>query len=220
MDDCKKINTETISWQGFLQQILYQVSRGYFFYCYTSYPLKKREKWTSIDKKLLAKYGADISKHQRFRRKNAGKANFIILRWNEHSIILHTLGTIEDGHYDDVFHDIRKIPLVLPILGSIAFKFHRDRTNQGFTISFTRETFRDFKATLVELAKVKSPGRLAVEFSRINGFPAYYGIIVQKLRLAEICIHEAKRHGFPLAKKDLKIRTSKKFCRVFERAEE
>lgn len=220
MDDHKKINTETISWQGFLQQILYQISRGYIFYCYTRYPLRKQEKWSCIDKKLLSKYGADISKHQRFRRKNAGKVNFIILRWNEHTIILHTVGAIKDVHYDDVFYDIRKSPLVLPILGSIAFKIHQDRTNQGFTISFARETYKDFKATFTELAKLKSSVRLAVEFSRLNGFPAYYGIIVQKIRLAEICIHEAKRHGFPLKKKDLKIRTSKKFCRVFERAEE
>jgi hypothetical protein len=68
-----KINYQCRSWQGFVQQLVYLVSRGgYFYYCLVQYPLEKKEKWEKIDTKLIGKYQCDKSKYQRARNKNKG----------------------------------------------------------------------------------------------------------------------------------------------------
>jgi len=104
-----------MSWPGFLQQVVYQVSRGYFFYSIITYPEHKKEKWFNIDRKLLAKYSADISKDQRYRRKAKKLACFYFLRWEQYVVVLHTPGLIEGVTYDDKFWDVRKNPLRLPL---------------------------------------------------------------------------------------------------------
>ena len=92
-----------IDWQGFIQQLVYQVSRGYWFYHYVKYPVAKEDRWRKIDEKLQKKYSTDRSKYVRARRKQKGLANFVFLRWRDHAVILHTMGTIDVPNYDDKF---------------------------------------------------------------------------------------------------------------------
>ena len=76
--------------KGFMQLVTYLVSRGYYYHCVIILPEKKRDKFESIDKKLIDKYAADKSKYQRSRQKIKKQANFYYLRLENLAILLHT----------------------------------------------------------------------------------------------------------------------------------
>ncbi|OOB74944.1 hypothetical protein AXF41_14110 [Clostridium haemolyticum] len=58
------------SWQGLIQQVVYLVSRGYYYHHIEYLPQKKSARFPKIDQKLIEKYKADKSKYQRARQKN------------------------------------------------------------------------------------------------------------------------------------------------------
>src|SRR5699024_8710462 len=90
------------NWKGFLQQIVSQLAFGYEHYHIIVYPEQKKEKWLSIDKKLIDKYKTKKSKFKRSRLKAQGFANFYFLRWENIAIILHSEGHMgNDIVYDD-----------------------------------------------------------------------------------------------------------------------
>src|SRR5207249_1788309 len=71
---------ETTSVGGFIQQLAVScVCKGYFFYVAGSIPKGKDPQ--VIDQKLIDRYGIDISKWARARRKQAGLANLRYLRF-------------------------------------------------------------------------------------------------------------------------------------------
>lgn len=97
--------------EGFVQQIACCYLRhGYWFYVSGRIPLGKDP--LTVDQKLIAKYGIDVSESTRTRRKQAGRANLQYLRHELFFVILATHGTHPFfDHERASIRDIRRLPL-------------------------------------------------------------------------------------------------------------
>jgi hypothetical protein len=102
---------EATSVSGFIQQLAVgYLGRGYYFYVMGEVPEGKDPR--RIDEKLVSKYGIDIGKTARARRKALGLANVQYIRFRNRFVILATPGahaffTEEAGQV----RDAREIPL-------------------------------------------------------------------------------------------------------------
>src|SRR5262245_5931275 len=82
---------EATSVEGFVQMLASNyLPHGYFFYLSGQVPPGKDRR--AIDEKLIARYGIDLSRQQRSRRKLAGLANLHYLRFESFFVILATHG--------------------------------------------------------------------------------------------------------------------------------
>lgn len=201
-------------WQGFIQQTVFLIGRGYHFHCLAILPEKKKERWDEIDKKLIGKYQADKSKFQRARQKQKGTTNFFYLRWDNLALILHTKGVIADGiAYDDRFLDVRDKPLTISISENITLLVYVE--NGKVSVKLEKESYRGFKACIEDVCKLKDKRTIIREFDKINGLPAFSGIIDQKRRLATFTAKQAKKHQVDLSPKELRVNTRRKIFKVF-----
>lgn len=214
-------NYMCVSWQALLQMIVHLVGRGYYFYCITHLPEHKRARWSSIDRKLIARYQTDKSKFQRARCKSKKTANFFYLRWENISILLHTAGELGNIEYIDHFTDIRHQPIHLAIsdlisfaIGVNAMQTKGEIKNKVF-VRLSRESYRGVKDELAECAKSTNKYIMKMAYDRLNGLPAYSGIINQKRNLAKFLSIQAKRHGSDLKASQLRIHTRLKKHKVY-----
>ena len=102
---------ETGSLEGFVQYLAANLlPHGYWFYVTGRVPAGKDP--AAVDKKLTAKYGVNLSRQQRARRKLAGQANVHYVRLGSFWVLLATCGEhaffLEEG---DAVRDIRHTPL-------------------------------------------------------------------------------------------------------------
>lgn len=82
---------ETASVAGFVQQLAVSyLGNGYWFYVTGFVPEGKNPK--GVDEKLIERYGIDISKWARARRKQAGLANVHYIRHRQFFVLLATHG--------------------------------------------------------------------------------------------------------------------------------
>lgn len=82
---------EATTIEGFIQQLAVgYVARGYVFYVTGWVPERKEP--IAVDRQLVAKYGIDVSKWARARRKRAGYANLQYLRFERFFVLLATYG--------------------------------------------------------------------------------------------------------------------------------
>lgn len=200
-----------ISWQGFIQQVVYQISRGYYWYCLVAYPETKQDRWPRIDKKLIEKYSADLSKDQRYRRKAKGVANFMFLRWGHFAVILHTqgIGQVSDR---DHFDDIRKKPLEVRL--NLGYRIHFG--SNGVTVHFDRESYQGVKEILADAVRLHNPRLLKLEFDRLNGIPCWSGVVEQKRQLLAFALRAARKNGLVVKREEFRFNTRRKVYKVFE----
>lgn len=212
------------SWQGLLQQLVYMVGRGYYFYHVVEYPMKKQAKWLSIDQKLIAKYEMGLSKFQRSRLKKKGYANFFFLRFEQIGFILHTLGEVKEGvQIDDHFYDIREKPMIINV-GTVSFSIKfvnkKGQSERVLYVSLEKGFYRGIKDHLAEIAKAKNKRQLIKEFEKINNFPAWAGVVAQKRRLLNYLLAEAKKHDIFFSQQDMqqhfKIKDVRKPVKVWK----
>ena len=214
-------NYMCVSWQALLQMIVHLVGRGYYFYCLTHLPENKRARWNSIDRKLIDRYQTDKSKFQRARCKSKKIANFYYLRWENISILLHTTGELRNIEYIDHFSDIRRQSILLAISELISFSIginaiqSKGETKTKVFVRLSRESYRGVKNELVECAKSKNKYLMKLVYDRLNGLPAYSGIIDQKRNLAKFLSRQAKRHGSDFKSSQLRIHTRLKKHKVY-----
>jgi len=202
------------SWQGLVQYVVYLVSRGYYFYHITYFPLKKKDKFEEIDRKLIGKYKTYLSKFQRYRRKAKGLANFAYVRWHNIAIILHTPGEIEEGIvYDDQFHDIRERPLEIKVsdLTALVIRIIDGRV----TVRLSRETYEGLRIVLYETAKTKDKQLMLNEFRKIDAFPSWAGIFEQKKNLARYLVKQARRNEVKMTLGEVHITRKRTPVQVF-----
>lgn len=209
-----------VSWQGMLQQLEKLLKQGYWYHCVTYLPLKKRDKWERIDQKLISKYDANISKWQRARRRKKGLVNFIYLRWENVAVLLHSKGEIPDNVvYDDPFRNImakgRKNRLRIQISPLVGFEFYQDP--KGITVKLDKQTYAGIKDHLETVVATKNVAKIVHEYNKLNGFPAFRGIVRQKIELAKFVMNRAGHHQIRLSPQDLRIITYKPFVTVFEK---
>jgi len=215
-----KVNYLCKSWQFLLQQLVYQISKGYCYYYVGTIPMGKASKCKQIDEKIISKYNIDLSKFQRYRRKEKELANFYYLRWKNVFVILHTAGSFEkELILDDEFKDIRdkkkKLDrLQIRISDNVGFeitlKHKTGQIDRAVTISFDRASMQNFDTELKELVQYKKINEIPKFFTRLNGIPAWSGITQQKAVLLGNLYKYAKEYGLNTKKQTL-IKSKKYF---------
>jgi len=208
---------EVQNWQGLLQQLVNYTSLGYTRYCAVEYPERKREQFSAIDRKIIAKYEADKSKDQRSRLKKKGFANFVFMRWDKFAWILQSPGVVRDDIvYDDIFHSMSGRPLEVRVGPETLLVVGLFGRNNGVSVKMSTETYCDVRAGLMEAAFSGDRSRCIREFNKLNGLPAWHGIVKQKVRLAQYLVKQARSHQMKLSKKDLHIYTRRKVYPVWK----
>jgi len=208
---------EVQNWQGLLQQLVNYTSLGYTKYCEVEYPERKREQFSAIDRKIIAKYHADKSKDQRSRLKKKGYANFVFMRWDKYAWILQSPGVLRDDIvYDDTFHSFAGRPIEVRVGPETLLVVGLFGRNGGVSVKMSKETYREVRAGLMEAACSGDRNRCVKEFNKLNGLPAWHGIVQQKVRLAEYLVKQARSHQMKLSKRDLRIYTRRKVYPVWK----
>ncbi len=151
---------ETPTIEGFVQQLAVSyVTHGYWFYVTGFVPAGKDPH--SVDEKLIAKYGIDISKYQRARRKAAGLGNLHYLRHGRFFLLIATYGPhkfYEDER--DTIKDLRETPIKF---ASYAISFR----NGHASVRIERGTCNDLKHYFVDLAVRRSTKNLQAQLAKI-----------------------------------------------------
>ena len=194
--------------------IIYMMSRGYYYYCLTELPIKKQDKWLKIDEKLINKYDVEKSKFQRARQKVKGHANFYYLRWDSCALLLHTSGNL-NINVDDKFYDVREKPLLIKISENIQLEIRESGEEKKLSVWLNKDSYKGFKLVLADVCRLKKKYLIIREYDKINGLPAWKGIIVQKHSIAEYTVKQAKKNNLKILKKELRINTRRKLYKVF-----
>lgn len=204
-----------LSWQALLQMLVYLVSRGYYYHKVVSYPQKKRSKWLEIDEKMRATYQCGKSKYQRARLKKRGEARIMFLRWESVGVILHTDGALSEELSCGGFLDIRESYAQIPVSAGVVFFVYIDRSRRQATARLTRESYRRVKEEIEETCLKGKAYEIRAIIERLNGFPAWHGVVVQKINLAKFAVKRARANHKRLNYRDLKIVTKRRPCMVF-----
>jgi hypothetical protein len=199
------------SWQGLIQGLVTWVSHGYYFVCKTHYPDHTYQ--SAIDEKLIRKYRADLEKTKKWRvRKETGAAMFALIRLRGTAYLLHTEGTLPSV-YDDRFIDLRIEPLTVRVSESIVFEI---LVKHGKTeVCLSGRTYEWMKAGLADAVQTRSKTRIIAQFERLNGLPAYHGIVAQKVAIATWLLQEAHGRRVWIGRKDLRVGTRRRITRVY-----
>jgi hypothetical protein len=163
---------EATSVEGFVQQLAVSyVRHGYFFYV-TGYIREGRDP-REVDRKVMDRYGIEVSKFTRARRKKAGHANVHYLRHKRFFVLLATPGKHPFFKEEaNLIRDIRREPV----------------TYEGYAVSYRkgqakvridRGTELNLKAYFEEVATKYSAAGLSRQFRRLPFQP--YGPVRQQL---------------------------------------
>jgi hypothetical protein len=188
---------------------------GFYWYVTGSIPTGKDP--AKIDRKLIEKYGIDVSEWERRSRKQRGVANAHYLRYQRWFILM-----VSDGHHGlkqpsakggeaEHLRDCRRTPI----------RFH------GYSISYRRagvtpvgvaspkwhahvriddDTYRVLKDRFLDLAMHRSAESLALEFARVP-FARYAPIRRQLLNILRAVNERRKQQSFdPIPHSALKLR--------------
>lgn len=203
----EKYRCEATTLEGFIQQLAVgYVSRGYVFYVTGWVPERKDRR--EVDRRLVAKYGIDVSKWARARRKRAGYANLQYLRFERFFVILATSGRHPFFEQEaKLIRDCRETPIKF---GGYAV----GSTGRNARVRIEREQYNLLKAYLSDLALRRSAGTL--ERMIINlPFEPYAGVYRQKWGLVRAVNEVRKAASYDQIAPDLrkKRRPIKPFAR-------
>jgi hypothetical protein len=199
--------TEATSIGGFIQQLAVSfVGKGYFFYVIGSIPEGKNPR--VVDDKLIARYGIDISKWARARRKQAGTANLQYIRFERFFVILATHG--RHRFFDDeasCIKDIRRTP--------IRFAGYSVSYRGGHShVRIEQEEYKQMKAYFLNLAVHRSLVTLERELASIS-FEPYAPVRRQLLCILRAVNRARKKAGFTPVTKHV-FRFKRRIYRPFE----
>lgn len=159
----------TTSVEGFVQQIACCYLRhGYWFYIRGHVPPRKEPEL--IDRKLIDKYGIDVSESTRARRKKAGRSNLQYIRHESTFVILATKGEHRFfSEESNLIRDIRRVPLRYAGY-AISYKpGGRKKDGSGDDkwhahVAIDRQRFLELRAWFAERALRESTEKLALAF--------------------------------------------------------
>jgi hypothetical protein len=177
---------ETTSIGGFIQQMAVScVAKGYFFYVAVSIPRDKDPR--AIDQKLIDRYGIDISKWARARRKQAGQANLRYLRFERFFVILATHGQHPFFAAEAAcIKDIRRTP--------IKFAGYSVSYRDGHPhVRIEQEEYKQMKAYFLDVAVHRSLVNLEQEFAQLNWEP--YAPVRRQLLSILRAVNSARRQA-------------------------
>jgi hypothetical protein len=217
--------TEATSLEGFVQQLAANIlPHGYWFYVQGHIPEGKDP--VAIDEKLVAKYGVNLSRQQRARRKLAGFANLHYLRLGRFWVLLATKG-VHQFFADELVNirDARRLPIQV---GGYSVSVKRGgylkkldpavpATVDGklrVRVQISRETYREHKAHFLENVWRKRVEEVGRAFFNVP-FEPYAPIRRQLLNLIRLV--NAKRQCAGLSKVSTSVlRYRRRIVRPFE----
>jgi len=188
----------TTSVEGLVQLLAANyLPHGYWFYVTGCMPDGKDP--AVIDAKLVAKYGADLNRQARARRKRLGISSVQYLRHDRFFVLLATHG--RHRLFDEeasLVRDIRRVPLKF---SGYSISYRRGgRTREGKPdarwhshVEIDQTRYRELEAWFLEMAVRRSAAQLALEFYRLP-FEAYAPVRRQMLRLLRK-VNEVRRQG-------------------------
>ena len=196
---------ETTSVQGFVQLLACNLlPHGYWFYVTGKIPDEKDSR--RVEAKLIRKYGTDLGRSARARRKQLGYANIRYVRHGRFFVLLATHG--KHAFFEEEttsVRDIRRVPLRF---SGYSISCRRGgRTREGRPdgrwrshVAIELRHFRQLQAYLLEQAARQSSQRVALEFYRLP-FEPYAPVRRQMLRLLK-SVNRARKRA---AKEPLKL---------------
>lgn len=198
---------EATSPEGFVQQLAVSyLGNGYWFYVAGQIPDGKDPQ--SVDRKLVARYGIDLSKWARARRKQAGLANLQYLRYGHFFVLLATHGEhpffVEEAAS---VRDARRVP--------IRFRGYSISHRGGHPhVRIEQEEYKRVKAYFLDLATRRTSGWLEAELRRLP-FEPYAPVRRQLLAILRAVNRERKTAGFEPVPKSC-FRFIRRVCRPFD----
>lgn len=198
---------EATTIEGFVQQVAVQyVSRGYWFYVSGIVPEAKDPR--AVAEKLIAKYGINVSKFVRARRKLGGRANLQLLLFGRIFVVLATHG--EHVFFEEErtrIRDCREAPMKFASY-SIGFR------GGHVQVRIDKETEKELKAFFKERA-LWSEATLSRLFAQLP-FEPYAPIRRQFLVMLNQVNRARKSAGLGRVEVSC-LRLRRKPCRPFER---
>jgi len=202
---------EATSISGFVQQLAVSyVQHGYWFYVTGNVPERKYP--LAVDAKLLDRYGIEISKWARARRKRTGAANVHYLRFDRFFVLIATRGEHYFFESESTIRDIRREPLSFAGY-SIGYKRGADR-KWHVSVRIHPTEYLKLKAHLLDLATRWSVEKLSDEFQRIP-FEPYAPVRRQFLNIHRAVNRERKQAGYELVPMEA-LRLSRRAVKPFE----
>ena len=213
-----KYRCEAISPEAVVQLIAASYLRhGYYWYVTGRIPDSKSA--TSVDRKLIDKYGIDITEWQRSRRRKQGIANAHYLRYDRWFVLMLTEGhhalraPARKGGEGEHLKDVRRTPLRF---AGYAISYRRSGiasagggpTKWHAHVRMDTDTYATLKAHFDWIAVHRSAEQLAQEFAAIP-FARYAPIRRQLLNLLRRVNDCRKQHAYePLPYAVLKLSRS------------
>ncbi len=187
---------EATTLEGFIQQLAVgYVARGYVFYVTGWVPERKEPR--AVDRQLVAKYGIDVSKWARARRKRAGFANLQYIRFERFFVLLATYG--KHPFFDleaKLIRDCREVPIKF---GGYAV----GSTGRNARVRIEREQYNLLKAHFSELALRRSAKTLERMIATLP-FEPYAAVYRQLWGLVRAVNETRKAAGYELIAPELR----------------
>jgi hypothetical protein len=204
-------NCEAHSLTGFVQQLaVAYVAKGYRFYVTGRVPERKDP--VAVDRKLVERYGVELSQWARARRKRAGQAAVQYLRHDRFFVLIATHGRHPIFEEEADIRDIRKAPLKY---GGYAVSFrHSTVTGRSHaSVRIEREEYLRLKSYFLELARHRTVPHL-VEVFRSLPYEPYAPIRRQLLPILRAVNRERIASRFELVPRSC-LRLRRRHVRVF-----
>ncbi len=207
--------------EGFIQQLVSYITRGYRYYVAGEIPTRKCAE--EVDLKLIKRYGIDAKKWTRARRKAQGLANLRYLRHDQFFVILATEGRHSFLFEErNVIRDIRETPVTIAGY-SVSLRpggRRRDGTPDPKLRAHVRigtARYRELKSYFVELARHRRADALAAELWRVP-FEPYAPVRRQLLNVLRAVNEVRKKAGFERLPYSV-LRYKRRIVKPFERPE-
>ena len=202
---------EATSVAGFIQQVAVgYLARGYYFYVPGRVPNQKDPH--AVDRKLIEKYGVDVSRWERVRRKRLGLANVQYIRHDRFFLLMvthgqHRIFEEEAGQ----FRDARRVPIRFA-------GYSVSHRNGRPCVRIEVNEYRLLKADLLDRARYASADHLVERFARVPFLP-YKPVrrqLLSALRAVNCARREAGLERVPVTA----VPWRRPIVRVFGRVEE
>ena len=160
---------EATTLEGFIQILAANyIPRGYRFYVTGLVPESKDP--LEVDRKLVAKYGIDLSPWARSRRKRAGGANVQYLRHGRFFVLLATEGRHPIFQEERDIHEFDEHPLRYGGY-SLSHRYSPVTKRWHASVRIDRERYLELRAHFTELALHRSVEALTVELRELPFAP-------------------------------------------------
>ncbi len=183
-----------VSPKAFVDQLAYSyISYGHLFYVTGVVP--DRLKPQELDVRMIKKFGLNITRDERARRRAAGEGSIHFIRHERFWVLISTAAPAGNMFFEEntepktghaQWKDVRK--------QAISFRGYAIRAPGGSVrITVNRHEFSRVKGALVELAKYVPADRLKKILEREFLYEQYPGVQAQLYRLVGLVNHRLKR---------------------------